>query len=172
MSYQDLIQSAIKAVDRAVIHKGTPVGVAVLMNDGSVIQGFNIESRGFPNIHAEVVAIISCIKMGYIKNDYKAIAIVYAFPGLYPACASCRQFLWEHTNPDLEVIAFDISTGKGQVFKLKDLYPFPFPAENYEELLNKITKPIDNQVIDNETDKVTESAKEAVSVDMREEVRE
>ena len=135
MSYEQLVQTAINNIDRAVVvkEKSGKVGTALLMKDGTVITGFNIESRAFPILHAEVVAVVSAIKMGYKNSDYVAIAIVCNMPGLFPACASCRQFLWEHTNPDLDIIAYDIESKNGQSFKLRDLYPLPFPAESFKK---------------------------------------
>ena len=130
MSFEPLVQNAITSISRAVVVNGKSgrVGTALLMKDGSIITGFNIESRGFPILHAEIVAVITAIKMGYSSNDYVALAIACNFPGDYPACACCRQFLWEHTNPDLTIISYDLNAKEGKAYKLGELYPMPFPT--------------------------------------------
>ena len=127
MSYEDLVQLAIRAMTRAIVVYGKQVGAAVRMKDGTVIQGFNIENKSYKGYHAEEVAVISALKMGYTGNDFESIAIVCSFKGLYPACGHCRQMLWEYTNPDLIIIAYDLESAMGQSFVLKDLYPFPYP---------------------------------------------
>jgi cytidine deaminase len=136
-SYEDIVNLAAQALNRAIIIKTSKVGCAIKMKDGTIFQGFNIESRGYPILHAEIVTILSAIRAGYNKNDYEAIAIAYEFKGNYPACACCRQFLWEHTNPNLIVISVCLETKEVNGYTLETLYPLPFPVEQAKTTLNK-----------------------------------
>jgi cytidine deaminase len=126
MNKEDLIKLAISASERAITFK-SKVGAAILTRDGNVFSGFNIETYIHKGYHAEEVALISALKAGYKKTDFDSIAIAYSFPGVYPACSSCRQFLWEFTHPDLKVICFEITNNSGSEVVLKDLYPLPYP---------------------------------------------
>ena len=127
MEYENLVNIALQTMNKAISFK-SKVGAAILVKDGTIFTGFNIETYIHKGYHAEEVALISALKAGYKKNDFLAIAIVYSFEGEYPGCASCRQYLWEFTNPDLVVVYYDISSNKGSAFVLKDLYPYPYPS--------------------------------------------
>ena len=137
MEYNNLVQIALEAMNKAISFK-SKVGAAILVKDGNIFSGFNIETYIQKGYHAEEVALISALKAGYKKNDFEAIAIVYSFEGQYPGCASCRQMLWEFTNPDLIVIYYDISSGKGEAFQLKNLYPYPYPDFKKEDSRSSI----------------------------------
>jgi cytidine deaminase len=126
MEYNNLVQTALEAMTKAISFK-SKVGAAILTRDGNTFTGFNIETYVHKDYHAEEIALISALKSGYKKNDFIAIAIAYSFEGEYPGCASCRQFLWEFTNPELIVIYYDVSKNKGEAFVLKNLYPYPYP---------------------------------------------
>ena len=133
MNIDELIKIAVDSMNKAITFK-SKVGAAILTKDGSVFTGFNIETRIHKGYHAEEVALISFLKAGYKRGDIKAIAIAYSFEGTYPACASCRQYLWELGGEDMEVACYDLTNNKGSIFKLIDLYPMPYPIEQKELL--------------------------------------
>jgi|WetSurMetagenome_2_1015567.scaffolds.fasta_scaffold02220_11 cytidine deaminase len=135
--YLDIINASAQALQKAVIIKSSKVGCAVKMKDGTIFQGFNVESRGYPIIHAEISAVLSAIRAGYNKNDYEAISIAYEVSGNYPACACCRQFLWEHTNPNLVVISVCLEDKSINGYILSSLYPLPFPVEQTKATVSK-----------------------------------
>lgn len=126
MNKEDLIKLAISISEKAITFH-SKVGAVILTKDGHAFSGFNIETHIHKGYHAEEVALISALKFGYKRTDFDTIAIAYTFPGVYPACASCRQFLWEFTHPDLKIICFDISSNSRSEYTLKDLYPIPYP---------------------------------------------
>ena len=67
------------------------VGCAVLLRDGTVVEGVNVENAAYPlGICAEKNAIGTAITRGYGTDDFEAIA-VNASP-----CGGCRQWLQEH----------------------------------------------------------------------------
>lgn len=130
MGYEELVRTASLQLTKARLIHGSAVGVAIQLKDGTVVTGFNIENRVQKGYHAEEVALITALKLGYQPNDFDAIAIVYSGDSdvFYPGCAVCRQMLWEYTNPNLNVIAFNVKLNKGATYKLSDLYPMPYPV--------------------------------------------
>lgn len=77
------------------------VGSAVLVADGTVFTGTNVENASFGlTICAERTALCSAIGAGH--KDILAIA-VYAEKGDVSPCGACRQFIAEF-GPDIEVI--------------------------------------------------------------------
>jgi cytidine deaminase len=132
MNDNELVLIASKMVDKAIVFKRENghypmVGTALITKDNSVFTGFNVELYGYKGYHAEEIAVLSALKAGYKKNDFIAIAIVYSFPGDYPACMYCRQILLDLTNPDLRIISFSIPDNKGSAYVLRDLCPKPYP---------------------------------------------
>lgn len=83
------------------------VGCAVLLRDGTVVEGVNVENGAYPlGICAEKNGIGTAITGGYGLGDFEAIA-VNASP-----CGGCRQWLHE--------LGFDrvIFRNRGQVVTL------------------------------------------------------
>jgi len=81
------------------------------------------------------VALINALLCNEKPTNFEGIIIVYKFKGhtgTYPACASCRQFLWEFTNPDLLITVVD--TEGNIIFEdtLRNLYPSPYPNNPME----------------------------------------
>lgn len=123
----DLRQLALAAAQ----HSHSPyshakVGSAIVMEDGSVFQGCNIENSSFGGtVCAERVAIWKAISEGHkrLKRVY-----VYTDAG-WPPCGMCRQVMSEFAAPDLEIIIGD-KDGKEQVLKFKDIMPLAFTPEH------------------------------------------
>jgi cytidine deaminase len=66
------------------------VGCAVLVRDGTVIEGVNVENASYPlGICAERVAFACAIASGYSPGDF-VVAAITASP-----CGGCRQWLLE-----------------------------------------------------------------------------
>lgn len=125
-------QARNKVLSPASLTFKTAVGAAILTKDGQITIGGNYENKIHKGIHAEVGALyLASFLHGYRGKDFVAIAVVYDNkPGEppYPACAECRQWLWEGTNPNLIIIA---ANTKGEILyidTLKNLYPMPYPS--------------------------------------------
>lgn len=100
-----------------------PVGAALLMEDGNVVTGVNVENRSYGLTNcAERTAVFSMITQGY--KDFKALAIATPKSD-YPVgpCGACRQVLSEFADADVPVI-FGPSYDKSIVKTVGDLYPF------------------------------------------------
>ncbi|GAA5505190.1 cytidine deaminase [Novipirellula caenicola] len=122
-----LILSATTARDQAYApHSHFYVGAALLMNDGTVVIGCNVENASYSMcLCAERVAASSAIAAGY--REWRAIAIA-SVGGVAP-CGACRQFLAEF-GLDLPVITTDILDGSYKVRNLKHLFPEAFDGSS------------------------------------------
>lgn len=133
------IDEAMEYRKRAVTFK-SKVG-ACLYTQTALFGGFNFETHIHKGYHAEEVALIRGIISGAGKKEFIGIVIAYDFehsPGrygraVYPACASCRQFLWEFTNPDLLISVADTNGRIMYENTLDNLYPYPYPMFNKKD---------------------------------------
>jgi cytidine deaminase len=104
-----------------------PVGAAVLMKDGSIFTGANVENASYSvTICAERVAIGSAITSG--NMEITAIA-VYANTDSISPCGACRQFIIEF-SPDIIVIFRQ--DGKIIQRTISELLPFGFTKATME----------------------------------------
>ncbi|MDQ3537435.1 MAG: cytidine deaminase [Actinomycetota bacterium] len=79
------------------------VGAALLVADGRVFAGANVENAAYPaTICAERVALPAAIVAG--ARAFTAIAVVGDGDGPCTPCGMCRQVLFEFA-PDLVVVA-------------------------------------------------------------------
>lgn len=127
MNKEQLMKSARKIKERAYVpYSKFPVGVALLLNDGTVINGVNVEnvSLGATNC-AERTAIFTAITKGYKKGDFQAIAVAGNTDDFLPPCSICRQVMAEFCSPDMPVY---LTNSKNEILelKLKDLLPYAF----------------------------------------------
>lgn len=127
MNKEQLMDSARNMKDKAYIpYSKFPVGAALLLKDGTVINGVNVEnvSLGATNC-AERTAIFTAIASGYKKGDFQAIAIAGDTVDYLPPCSICRQVLAEFCLPDMPVY---LTNEKKEILELtlKDLLPFAF----------------------------------------------
>lgn len=128
-----LRQHAKQASQNAYVpYSQFPVGAALLMKNGDVVSGCNVEnvSYGLSNC-AERTAVFSAIAQGY---DAKEIAEVVVYtPGdkAYAPCGACRQVLAEFLASGTQVT----STSERQVrqWTIEELLPdaFEFDVEAY-----------------------------------------
>ncbi|MBR3278356.1 MAG: cytidine deaminase [Lachnospiraceae bacterium] len=110
------------------------VGSAVLLSDGSVYTGCNIENSAFgPSICAERIAIFKAVTEGH--RDFVAIAIAggkrdgelqYCAP-----CGVCRQVMREFCNSSFRIFLAK-SAEDYKEFTLGELLPESFGPENLE----------------------------------------
>ncbi len=132
-SYQDLLLAAVAAREFSYSpYSGYCVGAALLLRDGRIITGCNIENAGFtPTICAERVAIFKAISEG--ATDFAALAVVGGKRGEALAadcapCGVCRQVMAEFCTPDFPVVMG--TPDHIRVSTLGELLPFAFTANN------------------------------------------
>lgn len=127
MDKERLMESA-RAVKQAAYapYSNFPVGAALLLKDGTVINGVNVEnvSLGATNC-AERTAIFTAIANGYKKGDFQAIAVSGNTADFLPPCSICRQVLAEFCSPDMPVY---LTNEKKDILELplKELLPYAF----------------------------------------------
>lgn len=132
---RDLISSAIEARENSYCpYSEYAVGAALLLRNGRVFSGCNIENAAYgPSICAERTAIFKAVSEGY--KHFRAIAIVgspkgriidqYAFP-----CGVCRQVMNEFCDADDFIVIIAKSEGEYKVYALSELLPEGFGPNN------------------------------------------
>lgn len=93
-----LIRKATEAMENSYSpYSSFPVGAALLVEDGEIFTGTNVENASLGlSICAERAAIVSAVTKGHRK--FEAIAIVGKERGVTPPCGTCRQFMAEFGN--------------------------------------------------------------------------
>ena len=123
---EQLLQAARSASNSAYCdYSNFPVGAAVLMDDGRVFQGCNIENASYGlTICAERVAVFAAIAAGAGRVCRIAISCPRgdpAEPDTLMPCGACRQVLEEFRTPDLVVLIDRLGS-----FPFIELFPRPF----------------------------------------------
>jgi len=121
MTDDELIKAAQNARFRAYApYSRFSVGAALLMTDGQIFTGANIENLSFGlTICAERVAIGCAVQAGSMGISRLAIAAESELPVV--PCGACRQVLAEF-NPTLHIISSTLS-GITEEFDLAILLP-------------------------------------------------
>lgn len=102
------------------------VACAILMKDGSVFEGVNVENASYgATVCAERNAIFNAISHGYKKGDFDKIYVMTDSDDIGQCCFICRQVILEFFEDDKKIINYNI---KGEMVeaKVSDLCPNPF----------------------------------------------
>ena len=121
-----LIQAAMEVRERAYVpYSNYPVGAALLLEDGKIITGVNVEnaSYGLSNC-AERTAVFKAVSEGYRQ----ILAVAVATDNAGSPCGACRQVLTEFAG-DVPVYLVD-GSGNGRDTTLYTLIPDHFGPEN------------------------------------------
>ncbi|HHX80573.1 MAG TPA: cytidine deaminase [Acholeplasmataceae bacterium] len=102
------------------------VGAALLMKDGSIITGSNIEnaSYGLSNC-AERSALFAAYSQGYRKEDIVKMMVIGATDRPISPCGACRQVMSELIDAEVEVVLTNLNKDFKSL-KVKDLLPYSF----------------------------------------------
>ncbi len=124
---ETLIKHAKDAMKNAYIpYSKFAVGAAILLKDGTIIKGSNIEnaSYGLSNC-AERSALFSVYSQGYKKEDIVAMAVIGKTSEPISPCGACRQVINELVSKDVPIYLANL---KGDVKKttIKELLPYSF----------------------------------------------
>ncbi|MDR3254863.1 MAG: cytidine deaminase [Synergistaceae bacterium] len=102
------------------------VGAALLMDDGSIVGGCNVENSSYGvTLCAERIAMANAVSSG--KINPLAIAVAGEVSSFCSPCGACRQFLAEF-NPDMDVLL--MQNGSITSISLRSLLPYPFKLED------------------------------------------
>lgn len=106
-----------------------PVGAAMLMDDGSIVGGCNVENGSIGlTICAERSAMVAAVAAG--KRKPIAVAVTGMEGAFCSPCGGCRQFLAEF-NPLMDVVLW--SEGTVQIHSLNELLPWRFSFKGVSE---------------------------------------
>ncbi len=104
MTDRELVEKAFTMLEYSYVpYSKFPVGAALLLKDGTVFTGCNVENAAYGStICAERTAILKAVSEGH-RDDWDTIAVVgnsqdYCWP-----CGACRQMLYEFC-PELTVL--------------------------------------------------------------------
>lgn len=102
------------------------VGAVVMMKDGTMIIGSNIEnaSYGLTNC-AERSALFASYSAGFRKDDIVRMMIIGNTKGPISPCGACRQVISELVNPDIDVVLTNLEKVT-KTLKVRDLLPYVF----------------------------------------------
>ena len=136
---QKLVDAARAAADNAwAPYSGFSVGAALLLTDGSVVTGANVENASYGlSLCAETVAVAKASADGRMR-DVVAVGIVGGLTGkdgiepILP-CGRCRQVLNEAAQAgrrDLKVWCSGLTGGPIAEYTLAELLPHAFGPAN------------------------------------------
>ncbi|WP_227934935.1 cytidine deaminase [Alkalihalobacillus deserti] len=132
MNKHELIVEAKRAREQAYVpYSKFPVGAAILMEDGTVFLGANIENASFGLTNcAERTALFKAYSEGNRKVEM--VAVVAGSDRPVPPCGACRQVMVELCSPGTNVILTNL---KGDILEMTvaELLPGAFTAEDMNE---------------------------------------
>ena len=129
-----LYQAALKAYQNAYTpYSKFNVGAAVLLKDGKIIAGSNVEnaSYGLSNC-AERTTLFYTYSQGYRQEDISKVLVLANTKKPVSPCVACRQVMAELLNEDVEIILTNLNQDIMKV-RITDLLPYHFSGDNLRE---------------------------------------
>jgi cytidine deaminase len=103
IEWPDLRRAALEAMGTAYApYSQFPVGAAALVDDGRIVVGCNVENASYGLGLCAECGLISALHAGG-GGRLVAFACVDSRGDVLMPCGRCRQLLWEHGGPDLEL---------------------------------------------------------------------
>lgn len=136
MNREQLIDIAKAAREKAYVpYSKFPVGAALLLENGEVITGCNIENASFGLSNcAERTAVFKAVSEG--KTNIKGIAIIADTEGPVSPCGMCRQVFAEFCAGDTPVVLTNLKNDIKET-TVSELLPYAFLKEDLDESTNK-----------------------------------
>lgn len=127
-----LFQAACDAQKRAhAPYSGALIGAAVLMSDGKIYSGCNVENASYGGtVCAERVAIFKAVSEGSTKQ-IKEILVVSDAEKPWPPCGFCRQVIAEFANEQTIIHTANLQ-GKMKSFKFPEIFPEAFTPKHLD----------------------------------------
>jgi cytidine deaminase len=128
-----LLDHARRATKNAYVpYSNFPVGAALLLADGSIVTGANIENASYPlTICAERSAVATAASAGHREISAVAVSAPRA-RGTSP-CGACRQVLNEFRPADGDMAVILDDGEDGIVTSIEELLPRAFGPRNLAE---------------------------------------
>jgi|SRR5690554_795662 cytidine deaminase len=105
------------------------VGAAIVLNDGTIIHGANIENSSFGLTScAERNALFSLISQGYDPKEIKEITIIGGSKGPISPCGACRQVMSELVPKNTKIYLANL---EDEIYEtsVSELLPFGFDLD-------------------------------------------
>ena len=124
-----LFDAAVTAQKRAhAPYSQAFIGAAVLMKDGQIFAGCNVENASYGGtVCAERVAIWKAVSEGSTK-EISEVLVVSDAAQPWPPCGLCRQVIAEFAAPQTLIHTANLQ-GRVKSFKFGDLFPEAFNPE-------------------------------------------
>jgi cytidine deaminase len=125
VDWEPLIAAARAARERAYApYSRFAVGAALLMEDGSIVAGCNVENRSYGlTLCAERNAMGAAVARGL--RAPRAVAVVTDTSPPSPPCGMCRETLQELADPGLPILLVN-PAGERVERTLGEIFPYPF----------------------------------------------
>lgn len=106
-------------------YSGFKVGAALLLSNGAVVTGTNVENVSYGlTICAERAALVRAVAEHGPELRIRAIAVANLNNAPSPPCGACRQMLAEFTEPNAEIVFF--TEGEPRSMPFAEMLPFAF----------------------------------------------
>lgn len=134
MKKEELVKLAKVARENAYVpYSNFKVGAVVLMKDGQVFKGANIENASFSLSNcAERTAIFKAISEGYHVHDFLSIAIVADTTLPVSPCGACRQVISEFFDSKSTIYLANLKDDVVET-SVEKLLPGAFTQEDMNE---------------------------------------
>ena len=109
-------------------YSGFKVGAALVLRDGRIESGCNVENAAYPlTVCAERNAIGAAVARGMRDGDLLALAVVTDADSLTPPCGGCRQVIAEFADRLPVLLA---NRRERSLHDIADLLPHAFTGRN------------------------------------------
>ncbi|AJC49257.1 cytidine deaminase [Allofrancisella guangzhouensis] len=128
MENTKLVDIAIQASENAYApYSKFKVGAAVLLTNGKVITGANIENASFSLTNcAERSALFYIYSQGYRKTDIAKIVVIADTEHAVSPCGACRQVMSELLDMDCPIILANKTKTDIKETNIQELLPYMF----------------------------------------------
>jgi cytidine deaminase len=127
----DLQQRAIAVAEHAYApYSKFRVGAALLLTDGTIVTGCNVENASYRlTTCAEQAAIATAVSLHGPGIRIRAVAIANLNAAASEPCGACRQTIHEFSNPDT-IVFYPSAFGVIAETTINKLLPAAFVLEN------------------------------------------
>ena len=128
---EKLIKAAVEAMQNAYVpYSHFQVGAALLLKDGTIIKGCNIENASYGLCNcAERTALFKAYSEGITKDDIVAMSVAGATDGPISPCGACRQVMAELLHLNTPVYLTNVK-GDVKEMTVEDLIPYSFSGSD------------------------------------------
>ena len=134
MTKEELVAKAIEARKLAYVpYSHFQVGAAVVMNDGKIFVGANIENSSYPLcMCAERNAIYNAYLHGYKKEEFVALALAADTDEPCSPCGACRQVISELLPSNTPIYMSNLKNDIKETNPV-ELLPFAFSEKDLKK---------------------------------------